>query len=318
MKYSIYSCLCILLLASCEDVISVPDISEDIVEVTAPLNNAVLEEGAITFSWEELAFTDEYQVQIATPSFIQASQVVLDTIVGDSIQSIRSITKTLAPEVYEWRIRGLNSEFTTAYAANAFTVQSSIGIEDISNDVVTILAPINNAEIEEGLINFNWDSVENASQYRLQIVQPDFENAIQFVTDTLIINNNFSIQLGSNFYEWRIQALNDISETAFTTQSITILEEEIPLSDQNITLITPEDNFETSDTMVTLSWDALDDANLYRIQIINTADNSLFIEETTVNQEITIEFVSGTYEWSVRAENDGENSPYSSRSLTIL
>ncbi len=219
MKHRIYSCLLLLLLVvSCEEIISVPDITEDIIEVIAPINNASLEEGPITFSWSELEFADQYQLQVATPTFSEANQVVLDTIIGDSIQSFRNLTTSLGPSLYQWRIRGVNTNFQTAYA----------------------------------------------------------------------------------------------------TQNLEVFSSQIPLSDQVITLLSPEDNIETSETSITFSWEALEMATQYRIIITNTTDNSVVTEQSVTETEITLDLMSGNFQWSVRAENDQENSPYSSRSLTIL
>ena len=208
----------LLLLLGCEEVISVPDISEDLLTIIAPSDGATLDDTTVTFSWEELEFVDQYQLQIVTPTFDAANQVVLDTIIGDSIQSFRSLTTTLSPENYQWRIRGLNSNYQTDYV----------------------------------------------------------------------------------------------------TQSITVEALQIPLSDQSISLLSPEDNVETSDTMVTFSWEELEDASLYRIQILNTTDNSIVAEDTTATQEITIDLVSGTYIWQVRGESDTQNTSYTTRTITIL
>lgn len=208
----------LVLCVSCEDVISVPDISEDEVLVIAPVDGSVLDEGEITFTWEELEFAEEYQLQIAIPDFMTTNQIVLDTIVGDSIQTFRNFTTTLLPETYEWRIRAFNTEYETEYTAR-----------------------------------------------QLEIV------------------------------------------TANT-----------PLSDQVITLLAPEDNFETSETAVQFTWETLADASLYRIRIIDPSDNSVFLEETTTNSEVNIDFESGSYTWSVRGENDIQNTAYTTRAITIL
>lgn len=218
MKRLFYSICIILLAIGCEEIVSVADISEEFIEVLAPSNNAILEEGSITFSWEELEFADQYQLQIATPSFEMANQVILDTIVGDSTQAVRNISFNLSPENYQWRIRGLNSEFATSY----------------------------------------------------------------------------------------------------TTQNLIIEAASMPLADQTVVILSPEDNLETSETSIQFSWELIEEATLYRIQVIDLADDTIVQEETTEFADITLDLTSGMYQWQVRAENDTENSPYSSQLITIL
>ena len=202
----------------CEDIVSVPDISEENIIVLAPADGSVLNISDVTFSWEEIEFADRYQVQVAQPTFESANQIVLDTILGDSLQSFRSFTKSLAPDMYQWRVRGINSNFQTGYTTQSFTVEN-------------------------------------------------------------------------------------------TTAN---------LSDQTVVITAPEDNFETSETMVLLSWEAIDEATLYRVVIIDLSDNSTFLEQTTTETEISVNFTSGMYSWAVRAENDLQNTSFTEQTITIL
>ncbi|WP_299676098.1 hypothetical protein [uncultured Dokdonia sp.] len=220
MKRLIVCVFGVLLFYSCEDILSVPDISEDLITLIAPTDDAVLENPEVTFTWEEIEFADQYQIQVATPNFAEANQVVLDTILGDSLQSFRSFTTNLISSNYQWRVRGLNDNFQTDYTTQSFEV--------------------------------------------------------------------------------------DTPNT------------EINLSDQMVTILAPEDNFETSETMIQLSWEEIEEASIYRIIITNTADNSFFLEQTTTDTEITIEFVSGMYTWEVRGENESQNTPYTQQTITIL
>jgi len=306
------------LLFSCEDIVSVPDISEDILMIIAPTDGAILQESTITFSWEEIEFAEEYQVQIATPSFEQANQVVLDTIISDSIQGIRNITTTLNPETYEWRVRALNSNFQTAYSTQSFALDTLQPVIDIANQVVTIVSPTEGAIINEGSINFNWEEVTGATSYDLQIATPNFETPIQIVTDTSLTELSFITTLENSEYAWRIRAKNESSETLYTTQGFEVVEEMTELSDQMVILISPDDGFETADTTISFSWELLEDATLYRIMIVDTSDDTVFTEVTTTTSDITIDLVSGSYQWSVRGESDTQNTAFTTRTITIL
>lgn len=313
MKCFIYGCVILCLLISCEEIVSVPDISEDMIEVIAPASGAVLEEGNITFSWEELEFANEYQLQIATPNFTEAAQVVVDTIVGDSLQSSRNLTRTLSPEIYQWRIRGLNDNFETDYTTRNLEVLDTQA--PLSEEVVTILTPEDNLETEETVITFSWEEIATATQYRILIT--DTADGSVFVEETTT-DLEITIDFIEGSYEYAIRAENDTENSPYTTQSLEVLSTQPPLSDEVLIILTPEDNLETSETSILFSWEALETANLYRILITDTADGSVFMEQTTTDLELIIDLVPGVYEYSIRAENVTENSPFTIQTITIL
>ena len=70
----------VLSILSCE-VIFVEDISSSRVVILAPSQDSSVSPGDISFLWELLDDADAYKVQVATPSFENASQILLDSIV---------------------------------------------------------------------------------------------------------------------------------------------------------------------------------------------------------------------------------------------
>lgn len=107
-----------LSLMYCDDIIEVEDISKKEVLVLAPTNNAILNTNDITFTWETLEDAETYHVQVATPSFANATQIV-----KDSVMSGTSFSTTLNYNNYEWRIRAENSGYTTSYSIQSFTIE---------------------------------------------------------------------------------------------------------------------------------------------------------------------------------------------------
>jgi len=104
------------LLSNCE-AIFLEDISNESVVLLAPSDNSEVTSGTIEFHWEQLNDTIEYKIQISAPSFSAASQIVLD-----SITTATSLSKELAAGEYEWRVKAFNSDYSTNYSANSFTV----------------------------------------------------------------------------------------------------------------------------------------------------------------------------------------------------
>ena len=99
-----------------------------------------------------------------------------------------------------------------------------IEVEDISQETITILAPIDASSLILTDINFSWNAVEAAEQYKLQIASPNFEAATQIVLDTTISATNFTKTLDIGNYEWRIRAENSSYQTVYSIQNFTIEE----------------------------------------------------------------------------------------------
>ena len=116
MKKSFLILIVLFSLLSCE-AIFVEDISDRTVVLLAPTNNTEVVNGSIIFTWGAIEDIAAYQIQIATPNFQNASQILLDSI---SIET--SFTKELVAGSYEWRVKASNSDYTTNYSSNAFIV----------------------------------------------------------------------------------------------------------------------------------------------------------------------------------------------------
>ncbi len=102
---------------ACDDVIFEEDITQSYVRILAPTPQAQLTAGKINFNWEPIEGSDEYHIQIATPNFDSAKQIVLDSLVLGT-----DCNKLLAPGEYEWRVRGENSAYQTTYFYSDFSI----------------------------------------------------------------------------------------------------------------------------------------------------------------------------------------------------
>lgn len=112
----IISICCILF--SCDDIIEVDDISQEEVTILAPVNSAVLNDNSVIFSWEAVEFAETYTIQIATPTFSEALQIV-----EDSTLTATNFTRQLPNADYEWRVRAENSGYTTNYTLHQFSIE---------------------------------------------------------------------------------------------------------------------------------------------------------------------------------------------------
>lgn len=99
-----------------------------------------------------------------------------------------------------------------------------IEVEDISDETVSVLAPSNNAALDNTSVSFSWEPLDFAESYHLQIALPNFENTQVIVEDTIISSTGYTKSLEAATYQWRVKAMNFGYETGYTTQNLTIEE----------------------------------------------------------------------------------------------
>ncbi len=126
MKKRLLTTIILLGLMACEDIIEVVDISKETVTVLAPTNQSVIGTTDVTFTWQhDIEDAENYHLQVATPTFGNASQIVVDTLMPiiDTLTTKTSFTKTLEAKDYEWRIRAENANYRTTYTTIGFRVE---------------------------------------------------------------------------------------------------------------------------------------------------------------------------------------------------
>jgi len=97
-----------------------------------------------------------------------------------------------------------------------------IEVVDISNETVTILAPVDGSVIDTTRVNFTWKAIEEAETYHLQVARPTFNEATQIVIDSIVLTTFFKSTLDLGNYQWRINAKNSGYETNYVTQSFSV------------------------------------------------------------------------------------------------
>lgn len=117
-RFSIGSFILLLTVYACGNIVLEANISNDLITTLAPTSQAVVTAGDVSLNWESLEGADSYHLQIATPSFENANQITLDTLI-----SATKFMQSLEANTYEWRVKGVNSAYETAFSTNAFTVE---------------------------------------------------------------------------------------------------------------------------------------------------------------------------------------------------
>jgi hypothetical protein len=192
--------------------------------------------------------------------------------------------------------------------------------DDIKNKTVTLLAPANNLTTIQLTHTFWWDWLEGAETYNMQLVEGSFLSVTKFLLDTTIATNTFQYTLYPGSFQWRVKGLNNGSETYYTAFNLSI-DSSLNISNQQIILATPANNFITNNNNLTFTWNSLLNADDYLLEVHqSTWGGSLVISpQVTSGTSLTTTLPEGTLVWGVQGRNTTSNSstPFSTRTITI-
>lgn len=204
---------------SCEDIVSVQDISVQEIHILAPVSGAMLEEGEITLSWSSVDLADRYEYQVASPSFIDAQEIQSTLIETDSLQTTITATTTLNAGDYEWRVRAMNTAYNTNFTTASFNVVTPV--VPLSDQTVVLLSPIDGLETTETSITFSWEEIVVATSYRLIISNTTTgEQIYQSASDA----TTQTVALEAGTYTWQVRAETDTASTLYSQRALTIQE----------------------------------------------------------------------------------------------
>lgn len=178
--------------------------------------------------------------------------------------------------------------------------------EDITDSQITIIAPVNEAMIEGNLVQFRWNVLEGADEYRLQITR---ENQI-LVLDSLVANTILNYQMNQGEYQWRIRGENFAYVTPYTFSSDFVVAESLDLTGQTVTLQSPLNNKYFNDPTISFSWQGISTADSYIFQILKKEgvnETLIFEDDNVIETSVTIDNLIITddaeYIWQVSAKN---------------
>lgn len=93
------------------------------------------------------------------------------------------------------------------------------------------------------------------------------------------------------------------------------------ITKDEVTLVSPGNNTVLSSSGVTLSWNSIENADKYELQIATPtfdAPQQLVLDTLVSKNSFTQQLNIGKYEWRVKAVNSGYETPYTKRSFEIL
>lgn len=191
--------------------------------------------------------------------------------------------------------------------------------EDIDSEEIALLAPMDNTSTEVLSHTFWWTTISGASSYRLQIVNPAFEQAELLLLDSLIEGDKFDFTLYPGAFEWRVRGENSAYVTKWTTASIMVYSSD-DLSRQKVRLNSPAENAFSNMESQGFAWEELANANTYRFEVysedwgLNLHRDSSGVTNTSLMLD---GFDEGEFFWGVQALNEISHTLFSTRRLVV-
>jgi hypothetical protein len=193
--------------------------------------------------------------------------------------------------------------------------------ENISDDVVTIISPKDDAIIEGNSVSFLWNSIDGADDYNIEVIRIATS---EIIIDSVISNSSFTIAMESGFYEWRVRGENFAYNSSFSFAERFSVASTNDLSSQNVFLNSPSQDFFTKNNTIIVSWSNLEAAESYNIQVEKTIDNNTSIifqddsiSETNYTLDSSILSEDAIYQWSIQAANENSETVFSSRIFSL-
>ncbi len=203
---------------------------------------------------------------------------------------------------------------------------------DISEKQITVLAPLDGSNVPGNQVSFNWNLLEEADSYRVQVAQPNFGNATQILMDSLVVRDTLDqianrVQLGllNGNYQWRIKGLNSGFETPFAIMGFTVNGDANAdlIAPNTPVLVAPIDGATQDETNVAFLWtreDISGSAEKDSIYIYTDVDlQNLETKGLGANKSYDATLSTNTFYWVVQAFDAAGNKSGDSDvfSLTI-
>lgn len=284
----------LVVLTACEGVITEEDISDIEVRLLSPTNNAEISTNLVRFDWREVEGARSYNIQIATPSFGSPDQFLLDT----QVDSLTTYEFELTEGRYQWRVKAMNEGYETRYSRASFDV---VPVANFSDNTVILSSPENNLITNESSQILNWQEVDGATLYRLQVLENDAVVGEESTTGT---QQTFSFPEGN--ITWQVRAENGSENTLYSARSLLI-----DVTDPNTPALTlPQDEAVLAIQDVSFEWTRelingsveFDSIYIYRDE--NLTD---LVESNEATSPYATNLVNDTYYWFVKAFDEAGN-----------
>jgi hypothetical protein len=191
--------------------------------------------------------------------------------------------------------------------------------DDITNDTILIIYPQSNQEIAGNIVNFQWQALDGADKYRVQVYNSNQSIALDSLVSTTFLN--YSLNPGS--YQWRVRGENSAYTSSYSFASNFSVIETNDLANYQVVLLNPSTDFVTNNPSLIFTWQAINVANSYSFELINvSAGNNLIhqvsgLTTNTISLNASIINTDAVYQWRVKAVNSSSETQFTNRGFSL-
>ncbi|MFH1228674.1 MAG: DUF2341 domain-containing protein [Planctomycetota bacterium] len=252
-----------------------------------PANNSTGVSINPTLTWQGSAGASSYNIQLATDINFSALIVDLSGSVSSSYQPSQLSNNT----AYWWRVQATRpGEITDWSVVFKFTTV-------LANPSLT--APADNAVGLPINPTLNWSAVSGATSYRLQVTDSDFSSPVIDESGLTGVFRQVSGLANWKTYWWRVNASNSGGTGAWSSPS------QFKTIIAAPTLVSPADNLTWLSLTPNLTWNAVDGAAEYQLQVATDSGfgSPLIITITATAYQLSALNIATNYWWRLRASN---------------
>ncbi|NBG64758.1 fibronectin type III domain-containing protein [Acidiluteibacter ferrifornacis] len=204
-------------------------------------------------------------------------------------------------------------------ALGAFVSCDEFIEEDLEGKVVILTNPNDSLVTTYSTQVFNWDEIDGADWYNLQIVSKSFSQLDYYVLDTIVETNQFLFNLTPGVYQWRVRGENSGYVTPYSTRTIQI-DSTSDLNGVTVILLTPSKLYSNNGS-IGYRWQSIYNADQYVFEIRNENEfGTLVYMDTLTGTEVAegaIVLNEGNYSWGVKAINSNSSTNYTYKALIV-
>ena len=273
--------------------------------LTSPANESSDLSNSIEFEWEAAERALSYSLQISEDDQFEEDDMSIDLISGTT----QLVEDLKYKHTYYWRVAGLNLSGIGEWS-EVYEFSTKLADPEVSE----LSEPENNSTIPYFNPILKWNNNGDYTGFELEFADNDFFD--RSIKSEILKTNEFEIDpdnLEPDLdYYWRVKTFNEDKSSEWS-EVFKFTSPSLPDAP------TPNDEIETNKNPfeeIILSWNEIENASHYIIQIANDEDfMDLQIETEAMRNEFVISANSFNYGqviyWRVLASNTGKNGEYS-------
>ncbi len=306
--------------------------------ITNPLSNSLYDKADINVMWNSVNNAVNYRISVK--DLTSNAYVLLET-------SIRQVNKftidnalLTAGHQYKVAVAAEDAQKSQQWSEMQFSLKgniSKISMVDeskVNTNIMTVLNkpvviyPSNGGTYRKGDLNISWNSVNGAGSYRIAVRDLTTDSLIVSETD---IDSSTSYKVNasqlSEGHNYRVAvAAQDISGNRLWTEVLFSIMSSVSMNIASPQVMFPVNGASYSKSNISVKWDSVAGASLYRIALRDLTTNSIIVTEKSVSMDTSYTVNSSQladghqYRVAVAAENSSGNQGWTEVvfSLTTL